>query len=375
MTIYSKKQSIPEEMPDISTYKGKALVRGLDYPEGIHANMRGEGAWTAKVATLLRLYGYDVTSMPTSWGPREISAEYADKQMGIKFIHDINDLEEYDLFFEHEMFFASHPARWAEIKNVVDRSLFGTWWPTPELIDTQFKLPKNSQAVTAFFSTEDRIKTLPRVFVDNMGKPKFENKTIVWTNRSPFGTYKGPSYYLVNLYHLRATLEAVEKGYKAIILCSGPGGHSFYYDDPSGYPDNSEMLKEVKNIVTKLKTFGSRVEFLEYMPCDKFTENLRRGSVSIVCDAVGALPTCVSNGVAPVIFYNWNSRFISSMLLENYGTVGSYELTSESEVKDRIFNLLTDKEYYTKYLSDFQENTSVYTTEESLKLLHAIIKG
>ncbi len=355
--------------------KGKTLVWGMGgglhgEEAGLYSNSRGEGRWTSNVAILFRKYGYSVDIY--AGGRVGMTEHYKGKQHDVNFLHNMSELGSgYDIFFEHFPSFNQNPQLWEKISPLIEKSLCGTFWPEG------FKIlpPEKGQIVTPHLSPVPNIKTLPYCYIDKIAPPRFKNKTIVWTARSPFNTYKGTDHFLVNLFYLKTTLRAANLGYKVIILCAGPSTHSFYYNDPSGYPSNLPLLEEVKRLVVELKKISDKVTFFNYMPQDQFAEQLKKASVVISADGIGSLPYCLMHSLAPVIFSSPYEELLPRFVFDKYGGSCLYTTLTQRMIEDRIFRLLTDEIYYNEYVLHFQKYGAVYTTEEALALLNDIVQN
>jgi hypothetical protein len=342
----------------------KAVVLGMGGPEGIYSNTRGEGRWSSNVAVLFRKYGMEVDALMSA----DISKEYKDEQYGINFIKEYSELaNDYDLFFKFSPFYKDDPDTWnREFKPRVKKALFGNFWPG---VNDVRPFP-DGMLVSPYRSFNSNTGILPYMFVDEFEKPKFDNKTIVWTNRGPFNTSMGEQRVIVNLFHLRATLDAVKEGYRAIFLCYGG---DFLFEAPNFKLQNQNIWIEIKNTIEELKTYEN-VEFHSYITQDKFTELLKQGSVAIRCDASGSFSACLSYGLVPTVFTPWFwPVYFDRTEIPGLDLYPYYDSVPEQVIKDQIKKLLIDREYYDLKLRILRENTPIFTTKQALNHLQNIL--
>jgi len=261
-----------------------------------------------------------------------------------------------------------NPPLWEKISKRTRKAIFGTFWPSVNDV----RPSPNALLASPHRTFAESSVILPYSFIDEMGPPQFENKTLVWSSKGPFNTSMGEARFLVNLYHLRATVDAVNKGYRAIFLCCGG---DFLYEDPAMPLQNKNLFLEVQETLEKLKQ-NSNVEFHDYLPEDKFLELLKQGSVSVRCDGSGAFSETLSFGVTPTVFTTWvwpvffNKVYTELPELEFFPY---YDSVTEEAVKTQISKLLTDEDYYNFRLKTIRANAPLFTTEQAIDLLKKIL--
>jgi len=350
----------------VSEYK-TAAVYGIGGPEGIWSGMRGEGRWSVNVALLLKKFGMDVDIIASGKGIQE---EYKDKQCGLNFISDWFDTDrEYDLFFIFSPFWKDNPPLWEKISKRVKKAIFGTFWPSIN----DAKPSENSVLVSPYRSYSDECMILPYSYVDKFEPSKFENKTLVWTSKGPFNTSMGEARFLVNLYHLRATVDAVKNGHRAIFLCYGG---DFLHRAPNFEFKDPNLFLEAQCTLERLKK-NPNVEFHDYLPQDRFLELFEQGSISVRCDGCGDLSSALLLGVVPTMFTTWFwPVFFNKTCLElpELELFSHYDSVTEVAVKSQISRLLTDKSYYNFRLNTLRANAPIFTTEESMTFLKKILE-
>jgi hypothetical protein len=363
---YKEQGQIKNSFGDIVQEYKTAAIWGVGGSEGIWSEMRGEGRWAVNAAFLFQKLGMEIDIIASGGG---IYPEYKNKQCGMTFVSDwFNTDKQYDLFFSFGPVWKDNPPLWERISKKVKKAIFGTFWPSVNDV----RPSDNAVLVSPYRAFSDGCMVLPYSCVDEFGESKFENKTLVWTSKGPFNTSMGEARFLVNLYHLRATADAVKQGYKAIFLCCGG---NFVYEDPAIPLQNKNLLLEVRNILEELRQ-NPRVEFYDYLPQDRFIDILKRSSVSVRCDGCGALSDTLLFGMVPTMFTTWfwpvffNKTCTELPELELFPY---YDSVTEEAVKTQISRLLTDKDYYNSRLQMLRNNSAIFTTEESLNLLKGIL--
>lgn len=351
---------------NISNDYKTAAIWGVGGPEGIWSAMRGEGVWSVNVAILFRKLGMDVDLICNNVG---IVEEYKNKQYEMNFVPGwFNTEKQYDLFFAFSPIWKDNPPLWERIKQRTRKAIFGTFWPSVN----DSRPSADAILVSPYRSFSPHTMILPFSYVDEFESPKFYNKTLVWSSKGPFNTSMGEARFLVNLYHLRATVDAVKEGYKAIFLCYGG---DFLYKDPNMPLQNQAFFTEVEETIAILKE-NPNVEFYDYLPRDQFEKHLKRASISVRCDGCGAFSDTLLFGVVPTVFTTWfwpvffNKRYDE---LPELNLFPYYDSVPEDIVKTQIARLLTDEEYYNSRLQMLRNNAAIFTTDEALQLLKNIL--
>jgi hypothetical protein len=342
-----------------------AAIWGVGGPEGIWSGMRGEGRWAVNVAFLFQKLGIDI-DIAAAPGMRE---KYKDKQCGMNFVADwLNTDKQYDLFFAFGPVWKDNPLLWETIKPRVKKAIFGTFWPSVN----DARPSPDAVIASPYRSFSDGCMVLPYSCVDQMGSSKFHNKTLVWTSKGPFNTSMGEARFTRNLYHLRATVDAVKNGYRAVFLCCGG---DFLYEDPAFKLQNQSLFVEVQDTMSMLRQ-SPNVEFYDYLPQNEFMELLQQGSVAVRCDGCGALSDTLLLGIVPTMFTTWfwpvffNKKCDELPELELFPY---YDSVPEEVVKEQISRLLTDERYFNFRLDTLRANASIFTTREALGFLRQIL--
>lgn len=361
-----------------------ALILTPDFlPCGVYTIPRGEGRWTLNVTELLAKAGYevDIVNFP---GEPILDDEYKDKQPeGINWLTtSIDDLvsigKRYDVYYCHFPIYLEDPVKWNKVAPVVDKSLFGTWWPkavSSWLTRWNAPLPPRSTPVTPFRAHTDSltgwtVHCIPLGHIDQFKPPQFANKKIVWTCKRPMTNDRGNEKFRTNLYHLRSSYELSLLGYPVTVLCHD---REWLANTPDAPPVDKDLWHEAQHYYKALQQ-RSNVEWYPYMPLDKFLTHIASGSITLPLDCSSAIPHTALYGVVPALFTDWGMEFIKRPTLERLGTDKYYSEYTYQEVYDKLYNLLTDESYYNNQLDILRSKCPYYTTDQAVNLLKNAIE-
>ena len=111
--------------------------------------------------------------------------------------------------------------------------------------------------------------------------------------------------FRTNLYQLQVTLGLARDGIPVTIGC---GGEDFIFNTPDAGPIPDEMMIPALAATEELKSL-TNVEFLDYVPVDRFIEKMHEASVAIPLDAGSSNPLFALHGIVPALFADYGLNF------------------------------------------------------------------
>lgn len=340
----------------------RVLVQAIQSPYGIWSDMRGEGRWLANAALLFKKMGLEVdTTMEGNFVDG-----YEHKQCGINILKEPSP--PYDLYFGY-----SSPDTSLDIK----KSMLASWWPTTKLAES---IPTGTVIVhpcsdpTIGFPDVPGVKVFPNKYIDKFEEPRFDNKSLVWTTRGIVSRANGPNapggMTPSCLSFLKVSLKAAQQGYHVTFLCFSE--KDMFPNSP--VPNENPLIVEAQKIVRQLQACNN-VKFYGNLPNDQFVDIIKASSIGVRLEInPGFLEDILLNSVAPLLF----SAFYYPQLVKVTNIPGidfAFDANNISEevVEDRIFKLLTDKDYYHFYYNSIRNNTRLYTIKEAMVCVQEIL--
>lgn len=323
--------------------------------QGLNSSSRGEGRWALNLARCLKDYGHDIVMAPDiemcDWGdcPKPPNVEMIQSHRKILFR---------DTCFDAAIFTSWSTER-TEMQFINARKyLWGVFgWKTSVMTNGYFQdydyvirySRDDLEQIPYPIDFKDRVRLLVQPFGKEFGAPKFENKRIAWVAKEAFLPEMNPLYAEAAKRHFYAMVDACKETGCGISVFNGADL------DRRRAPRITEMkifekLKEVPDV----KIFFS-------LPYNQYHEELNKCSITVPFCFHASTHEAVFNGLVPMLYqdsalatHSWIKGVPNDMTRNKFSRMGDptdlKSILSESEIKDILVNLLTNKVYFNECL-------------------------